>query len=80
VGVGVLRKQMKDKWFIGMEEDEHYYIRSKTEEDLPLPLKPIDSTHLEPIEIDDGDGKKPSAMVDEFNKLSKCNSLLATLY
>lgn len=78
-GCGPSRKQMKEKWFIGME-DEHYYIRSKTEEDLPLPRKPIDSTHLDPMEIDDGDGKKPSATVDEFSKLSKGRSILAALY
>ncbi|KAJ5827377.1 hypothetical protein N7447_004140 [Penicillium robsamsonii] len=78
-GCGPWGKQLKERWFIGMEEDdEHYYIRSKTEEKIPLLKK--ESTHLEPMEIEDGGGRMLSPMVDEFRKVSKRHSLLAKLY
>ncbi|KAJ5244036.1 hypothetical protein N7489_004132 [Penicillium chrysogenum] len=80
VGVGLGGEQLKERWYIGMEEeDEHYYIRSKTEEKIPL-LKTMDSRQLEPMEIDDGGGRMLSPMVDEFRKVSKRHSFLAKLY
>lgn len=79
-GCGPWGKQLKERWYIGMEEDdEHYYIRSKTEEKIPL-LKTMGSTQLEPMDIDDGGGRMLSPMVDEFRKVSKRHSLLAKLY
>lgn len=80
-GCGPQGTQLKERWFIGMEEDdEHYYIRSKTEEKIPLLRKTVDSTHLEPMEIEDGGGRLLSPMVDEFRKVSKRHSFLAKLY
>ncbi|KAJ5459269.1 hypothetical protein N7530_011213 [Penicillium desertorum] len=80
VGVGLGGEQLKERWYIGMEEeDEHYYIRSKTEEKIPL-LKTMDSRQLESMEIDDGGGRMLSPMVDEFRKVSKRHSFLAKLY
>ncbi|KAJ6190451.1 hypothetical protein N7519_000472 [Penicillium mononematosum] len=79
-GCGPWGEQLKERWYIGMEEeDEHYYIRSKTEEKIPL-LKTMDSRQLEPMEIDDGGGRMLSPMVDEFRKVSKRHSFLAKLY
>ncbi|KAJ5186259.1 hypothetical protein N7449_011023 [Penicillium cf. viridicatum] len=80
-GCGPWGKQLKERWFIGMEEDdEHYYIRSKTEEKIPLLRKTDDSTRLEPMEIEDGGGRMLSPMVNEFRKVSKRHSFLAKLY
>ncbi|CAI7610730.1 unnamed protein product [Penicillium glandicola] len=80
-GCGPWGKQLKERWFIGMEEDdEHYYIRSKTEEKIPLLRKTMDSTRLEPMEIEDAGGRMLSPMVDEFRKVSKRHSFLAKLY
>ncbi|KGO47608.1 hypothetical protein PEXP_014950 [Penicillium expansum] len=80
-GCGPWGKQLKERWFIGMEEDdEHYYIRSKTEEKIPLLRKTVDSMPLEPMEIEDGGGRMLSPMVDEFRKVSKRHSFLAKLY
>lgn len=80
-GCGPYGDQLKERWFIGMEEDdEHYYIRSKAEEKIPFVHKSMDSTHLEPMEIDDGGGRMLSPMVNEFRKVSKRHSFLARLY
>ncbi|KAJ5794185.1 hypothetical protein N7457_000784 [Penicillium paradoxum] len=79
-GCGPWKEQLKERWFIGMEEDdEHYYIRSKTEESTPL-LRNMNSTRLEPMDMDNEDGRMLSPMVDEFRKVSKRHSLLAKLY
>lgn len=79
-GCGPWGKQLKERWYIGMEEDdEHYYIRTKTEEKIPL-LRKTDSTRLEPMEIEDGGGRMLSPMVNEFRKVSKRHSFLAKLY
>lgn len=76
-GCGPWGEQLKERWFIGMEEeDEHYYIRSKTEENTPL----LRSGRLEQMEVEDGEGRVSSPMVDEFRKVSKRHSLLAKLY
>ena len=75
------REQLKERWFIGMEEeDEHYYNRSKTEENSPLLRKTVDSMYLGHMEIDDGGGRMLSPMVDEFRKVSKRHSVLVKLY
>ncbi|KXG45649.1 uncharacterized protein PGRI_034160 [Penicillium griseofulvum] len=75
-GCGPWGKQLKERWFIGMEEDdEHYYIRSKSEEKIPFLRK---EAQMETMEIDDG--KMLSPMVDEFRKVSKRHSFLAKLY
>jgi hypothetical protein len=80
-GCGPWGKQLKERWFIGMEEDdEHYYIRSKNEENIPLIRSTMSSSHLEPMEMDDGTGKMVSPMVNEFRKVSKRHSFLAKLY
>ncbi|KAJ5951121.1 uncharacterized protein N7479_009534 [Penicillium vulpinum] len=82
-GCGPWGEQLKERWFIGMEEDdEHYYIRSKAEEKIPLLRKTVDSMPLEPMEIEDGGGggRMLSPMVDEFRRVSKRHSFLAKLY
>ncbi|CAG8067920.1 unnamed protein product [Penicillium salamii] len=69
-GCGPFGTQLKDRWFIGMEEnDEHYYIGTKEEE---KPLLGRGSEYM-------GEGMV-SPMVDEFRKVSKRNSFLAKLY
>lgn len=80
-GCGPSGKQLKERWFIGMEEnDEHYYIRSKTEEKIPLLRKMTGSSDMKPMDIDDGNGAMVSPMVNEFRKVSKRESFLAKLY
>ncbi|KAJ5135855.1 uncharacterized protein N7515_005133 [Penicillium bovifimosum] len=78
-GCGPWGKQLKGRWFIGMaEDDEHYYIRSKNEENVPF--KSTMDSSPEPMEMDDGTGKMVSPMVNEFRKVSKRHSFLAKLY
>jgi hypothetical protein len=76
-GCGPWGKQLKERWFIGMEEeDEHYYIRSKMEGSTPYLGA---EGRLEQMEVDDG-GKVLSPAVDEFRRVSKRNSFLARFY
>lgn len=73
-GCGPFGKQLKERWFIGMEEnDEHYYIGTKGEE------KPLLGRGLEAGVRGEGMGMV-SPMVNEFRKVSKRTSFLAKLY
>jgi hypothetical protein len=75
-GSGPLGGQLKERWFIGMEEDdEHYYIRTKVEEKVPLLRK----DRVEEMIVDDS-GRMVSPMVNEFRKVSKRQSFLAKFY
>ena len=78
-GSGPLGRQLKERWFIGMEEnDEHYYIRTKVEERVPLlRAEAKDGVEIEPMVEDRG---MVSPMVDEFRKVSKRQSFLAKFY
>jgi hypothetical protein len=68
-GCGPFGKQLKDRWFIGMEEDhEHYYIGTRGEE---KPLLGVEQMVKEGL---------VSPMVNDFRKVSKRNSFLAKLY
>ncbi|KAJ5301953.1 hypothetical protein N7508_006816 [Penicillium antarcticum] len=76
-GCGPWGKQLKERWFIGMEEeDEHYYIRSKMEGNTPYLGA---AARMEQMEVEDG-AKGLSPAVDEFRKVSKRNSYLARFY
>ncbi|CAG8113359.1 unnamed protein product [Penicillium olsonii] len=69
-GCGPCGTQLKDRWFIGMEEnDEHYYIGTKGEEKPLLQGTPeiLGEEMLSPV-------------VDEFRRVSKRNSVLGKLY
>ncbi|KAI9933750.1 hypothetical protein ASPWEDRAFT_168024 [Aspergillus wentii DTO 134E9] len=77
-GGGPVGKQLNERWFVGMEEDdEHYYIRAKAEEHLP-------STpylgHGQEIEMQSVPIKPVSPAVDEFRRVSKRGSFLAKFY
>ncbi|KAJ5329362.1 hypothetical protein N7452_009752 [Penicillium brevicompactum] len=75
-GCGPCGKQLKERWFIGMQEnDEHYYIGTKGEE------KPLLERRggLEPMG-EGGERGMVSPMVNEFRKVSKRTSFLAKLY
>jgi hypothetical protein len=75
-GSGPLGAQLKERWFIGMEEnDEHYFIRTKVEEKVPLLRK----DGIEEMIVDES-GRMDSPMVNEFRKVSKRQSFLAKFY
>jgi hypothetical protein len=75
-GSGPMGRQLKERWFIGMEEnDEHYYIRTKVEENVPLLRK----DGLEAM-VEGDDRAMVSPMVNEFRKVSKRQSFLAKFY
>ena len=89
-GCGPAGSQMKERWFIGMEEsDEHFYIRAKADGLSPSPgLNPgppgpggRSSGYARINTMDFEEGIKPvSPVVSEFRKVSKRGSWLAKFY
>ncbi|KAJ5880816.1 uncharacterized protein N7473_011869 [Penicillium subrubescens] len=83
-GGGPVGRQMKERWYIGMDEaDAHYYIRAK--KDGQTPYTEARSTAYqgpEQMEVEDGSGsmKAISPAIDEFRRVSKRSSFLAKLY
>lgn len=72
-GCGPFGPQLKERWFINMEEnDEHYYIGTKEEQKPLLRTRSGLETMTEESAV--------SPMVDEFRKVSKRDSFLAKLY
>ncbi|KAJ5107542.1 hypothetical protein N7456_004217 [Penicillium angulare] len=79
-GCGPTGSQMKERWFIGMEEtDEHYYIRAKAD---GMNSHGISSgySQLDPMDIEEPGTKPVSPAVNEFRKISKRGSWLAKFY
>lgn len=77
-GAGPEGPQLKERWYVGMEEDDaHYYIRTKHEEKTPRP-----SQHrLSPVPVDiEEPSKSVSPAKDEYKRLSNRSSLLSRLY
>ncbi|RAQ67582.1 hypothetical protein COH20_004531 [Aspergillus flavus] len=73
-GAGPQGPQFKEKWFVGMEEDdEHYYIRTKAEEHTPLISAAKVSTESERP-------KSVSPALEEYRRLSTGQSVLGRLY
>lgn len=90
-GAGPTGRQLKECWYVGMDEsDEHYYIRAKADEKTPY-RSPImsqmgtkdnkDGIYVESFEAE-GDTKPAatSPAVQDFRKLSGRATFLARLY
>lgn len=89
-GCGPEGRQLKERWFIGMDEDDaHYYIRAKTDGASPYQRSPYPTSmstateyarlRPEPMEMEDG-GKPRSPAVDEFRRVSKRGSFFTKFY
>jgi hypothetical protein len=81
-GGGPVGRQLKERWFIGMEEDDaHYYIRAKSDGRMAFDHgRSTGYRGMEPMDMDDGSLKPVSPAVDEFRRVSKGRSFLAKLY
>ncbi|KAL4738377.1 hypothetical protein BDV11DRAFT_189787 [Aspergillus similis] len=76
-GSGPAGKQLGERWYVAMEEeDEHYYIRTKAEEDTAMVGKTVAMTEL------DIDETKPedSPAMREYRKLASRKSWLSGFY
>ncbi|KAJ6006305.1 hypothetical protein N7451_004249 [Penicillium sp. IBT 35674x] len=79
-GCGPAGPQMKERWFIGMQEhDEHYYIRAKADGASPEATS-TGYSRLEPMETNDSGLKSVSPAVNEFRRISNRGSWLSKLY
>ena len=79
-GSGPEGRQLGERWYVAMEEDdEHYYIRTKAEENAPsVP----DSTPVPMNEMDQAELGRPegSPALREYKKLSTRKSWLSGFY
>lgn len=76
-GSGPVGRQLKERWFIGMDEgDAHYYIQAKKDE-TNSSARQTAYNRLESMEIED---KPASPAVNEFRRVSKRWSFLAKFY
>ncbi|KAJ5637588.1 hypothetical protein N7490_007467 [Penicillium lividum] len=79
-GCGPVGRQMKERWFIGMQEkDEHYYIRAKADE-ATSDVASTGYSRLDQMETDDSGLKSASPAVNEFRRISKRSSWLGKFY
>ena len=81
-GGGPVGRQLKERWFIGMEEDDaHYYIRAKADgKNTPGSGQATGYRAVDQMDIDDGSLKPVSPAVDEFRRVSKRGSYLSKFY
>ncbi|KAE8381698.1 hypothetical protein BDV26DRAFT_254883 [Aspergillus bertholletiae] len=74
-GTGPQGPHFKEKWFVGMEEeDEHYYIRTKAEENTRL-----GSTTTE-VSVESEHPKLVSPALEEYRRLSTGQNAMGRLY
>ncbi|KAL2867801.1 uncharacterized protein BJX67DRAFT_371777 [Aspergillus lucknowensis] len=81
-GGGPDGRQLKERWYVAMEEeDEHYYIRTKAEEHTPrLSTMNLRRSVVE-IELEEPGGLKPGTpAMDEYRRLSARRSWLSRFY
>ncbi|KAJ5660011.1 hypothetical protein N7507_006462 [Penicillium longicatenatum] len=79
-GCGPAGPQMKERWFIGMQEhDEHYYIQAKVDGATPE-ANSTGYSRLEPMGTDDSGLKSVSPAVNEFRRISNRGSWLSKFY
>jgi hypothetical protein len=78
-GAGPHGRQLKERFYVAMEEeDEHYYIRTKAEQHVrPPSMRP--SRSMASMEVDDMP-KAVSPATDEYRRLSSRSSLLSRFY
>lgn len=81
-GGGPVGRQLKERWFIGMEEDDaHYYIRAKADGKNPFGNGQSTAYRaVEQMDMDDGSLKPVSPAVNEFRRVSKRGSFLSKFY
>lgn len=81
-GGGPVGRQLKERWFIGMEEDDaHYYIRAKADGKSAFGSgRSTAYRAVEQMDMDDGSLKPVSPAVNEFRRVSKRGSFLAKFY
>lgn len=84
-GGGPVGRQLKERWYIGMEEvDAHYFIRAKADGNSPCVSgrenNGMGYARLEEMEMEDVGLKAVSPAVDEFRRVSKRGSWLAKFY
>lgn len=84
-GGGPAGTQLKERWYIGMEEDDaHYYIRAKLDGVVsPYPRSmstATEYTRLRPEAMEVDDGGKPSPAVNDFRRVSKRRSFFTRFY
>ncbi|KAL6233262.1 hypothetical protein BDW75DRAFT_215695 [Aspergillus navahoensis] len=76
-GSGPAGKQLGERWYVAMEEEEeHYYIRTKAEEDTPMIGRAVSMTE---IDMDDSKSEDSPAM-REYRKLASRRSWLSGFY
>ncbi|KAJ5995407.1 hypothetical protein N7481_002384 [Penicillium waksmanii] len=81
-GGGPVGRQLKERWFIGMEEDDaHYYIRAKADGKSAFGSgRSTAYRAVEQMDMDDSSLKPVSPAVNEFRRVSKRGSFLAKFY
>jgi hypothetical protein len=78
-GAGPHGRQLKERFYVAMEEeDEHYYIRTKAEQNV-RPASMRASRSMASMEVDDTP-KVVSPATDEYRRLSSRSSLLSRFY
>ncbi|KAL5044332.1 hypothetical protein BDW71DRAFT_209335 [Aspergillus fruticulosus] len=76
-GSGPAGKQLGERWYVAMEEeDEHYYIRTKAEENTPTIRRAVSMTE---IDMDEGKPEDSPAM-REYRNLASRKSWLSGFY
>ncbi|KAL2831548.1 hypothetical protein BDW59DRAFT_157974 [Aspergillus cavernicola] len=80
-GAGPDGLQLKERWYVGMEEeDEHYYIRTKAEENTPRAsmARPVSVVEMDLEEP--GKSAQASPAMHEYRKLAARKSWLSRYY
>ncbi|PKX97901.1 uncharacterized protein P174DRAFT_436347 [Aspergillus novofumigatus IBT 16806] len=78
-GAGPHGRQLNERFYVAMEEeDEHYYIRTKAEQNV-RPASMRASRSMASMEVDDMP-KPVSPAMDEYRRLSSRSSLLSRFY
>ncbi|PTU16881.1 hypothetical protein P175DRAFT_0527038 [Aspergillus ochraceoroseus IBT 24754] len=77
-GAGIDGHQLKERWYVAMEEDENYYIRTKAEENN---TPPASTNTMSPVSLDlEEPGKSATPAMDEYRRLSSRKSFLSRFY
>lgn len=81
-GCGPVGRQLKERWFIGMEEeDSHYYIRAKADKNNPYGMATGGQTSgYSRFEVEEPSLKANSPYANEFRRVSRRSSWLGKFY
>lgn len=85
-GCGPAGRQLKERWFIGMEEeDSHYYIRAKADKNSTYGFPPDSGkasgySRFDNLEVEEPSMKPPSPYANEFRRVSRQSSWLGRFY